>query len=56
MTKDWSLKDKKYNIRCYANDYGSYYCDEDMADCHTKTNFNRENWIEYYKQKRFGVE
>lgn len=24
--------------------------------CHTKTNFNRENWIEYYKQKRFGVE
>jgi len=24
--------------------------------CHTKTNFNRENWIEYYRLRRFGVE
>lgn len=49
-------KNKKNKIQCHHIDYNIKNNNYEnlitlCASCHTKTNFNKKNWIEYYKNK-----
>jgi hypothetical protein len=52
-------KDLKYKLPVHHIDYDKKSNDSRnlislCKSCHAKTNFNRDNWIEYYKEKILG--
>lgn len=58
LDKRRQIKGKR--IQCHHIDYEIKNCNSDnlitlCASCHAKTNFKRENWINYYKNKMENI-